>query len=262
MSKLNFDIAVEEVFEREGGFANLEGDRGGKTNLGITERVYLKYCKEKGIVAKRIEDITKDDARPIYKDWYWDAMKCDFLPAGIDYLAFDFCVHSGEGNATRVIQKMVGAVVDGAFGNNTLGKVLEYIADGSKRAYKKKNVEAFIKLYSKNRLEFIKKTYIYKRYPTGMENRVAHALEASLDILNKRYKKKLGDIKMFKALKGKRTFIASTLIILSPEITDVATSLLNVAHASDQTHDLVIRTLGLIVSFLRIDTNTPPGKKE
>ena len=207
--KRNFESAFLELMELEGGFANLEGDTGGKTKYGITEKTWLKYCAEFNIIPPpRIEDITRDDARKVYKEYYWRAVKCDFLPSGVDFAVFDFCVHSGEYNASRVVQQLVDADVDGIFGMQTLHAVCDWLADGKpNKAYRKERLEEFIEKFAKARRVFLRKTTIYKTYPQGMENRVDRAEEAANRILNKSHTKRSG--KMLDSLKGSKTIFAA-----------------------------------------------------
>ena len=40
MSKENFEKAMKFVFEMEGGYSNRKDDRGGKTNMGVTQKNY------------------------------------------------------------------------------------------------------------------------------------------------------------------------------------------------------------------------------
>ena len=69
--------------------------------------------------------LTPDDVAPIYKKNYWDRVKGDQLPSGVDWCAFDWAVNSGSGRPAKAIQRAVGATQDGAIGNQTLGLVAE-----------------------------------------------------------------------------------------------------------------------------------------
>ena len=41
-----------------------------------------------------MKELTVDDVAPIYKKNYWDKMKCDDLPSGLDLCVFDFGVNA------------------------------------------------------------------------------------------------------------------------------------------------------------------------
>ncbi len=135
----NFELALEKVLKYEGGFSNHKADRGGATNLGITLATLCDFDAQydygdlDGDGDVDIDDIrlldTPEEAAPIYKAYYWDKMKLDDFPAGVDFLMFDFGVNSGPKNATRILQRAInryaknGIEVDGALGPNTLQRV-------------------------------------------------------------------------------------------------------------------------------------------
>ena len=47
-------------------------------------------------------------AKGIYREKYWDAQRCDDLPAGVDYAVFDYGVHSGIGRSGKVLRRKLG----------------------------------------------------------------------------------------------------------------------------------------------------------
>ncbi len=111
-----FDQAVEFVLKDriEGGYVNDPRDPGGETNFGIAKRIHP------GV---NIRDLTRDQAIAIYKTEYWDASKCDDLPAKIAVAVFDCAVNQGVGIAATLIQKAVGATSDGIIGPKTLDAI-------------------------------------------------------------------------------------------------------------------------------------------
>jgi lysozyme family protein len=70
-----------------------------------------------------MQALTKDTVKPFYRQMYWDKVKGDDLPAGVDYVVFDFAVNAGVSRAAKFLQRSVGAVDDGVIGGGTLGKV-------------------------------------------------------------------------------------------------------------------------------------------
>lgn len=102
--KENFDYCLNEVLKSEGGYSNDAGDPGGPTNFGITIADYRRYINPSG-TATDVRNMHVEDAKNIYKTKYWDAMHCDNLPSGVDYVVFDYGVNSGVGRSTRVYQK-------------------------------------------------------------------------------------------------------------------------------------------------------------
>lgn len=73
-----------------------------------------------------ILNLTKEQAKAIYKKEYWDKVKGDDLPQGLRLAVWDYAVNSGVSRASRCLQKAVGASVDGVIGKGTLGKVLTF----------------------------------------------------------------------------------------------------------------------------------------
>jgi lysozyme family protein len=59
-----------------------------------------------------------DEAKAIYRAQYWNPLRCDALPAGLDYAVFDYGINSGIARAARVLRHIVdvapSAVVDSA----------------------------------------------------------------------------------------------------------------------------------------------------
>ena len=122
--KNNFDKCLHMLLEHEGGYVNNVHDKGGMTNLGVTKKVYDKWIDRES-TEQEMRDLTPDDVAPIYKKNYWDRVKGDSLPSGLDWACFDWAVNSGSGRPAKAVQRAVGATQDGAIGNQTLGLVAE-----------------------------------------------------------------------------------------------------------------------------------------
>ena len=123
----NFDECLKLILHHEGGYVNHPKDPGGETNMGVTKRVYEKWCMENDLQQKDMKDLEFDDVAPIYKKNYWDRVKADQLPAGLDLCVFDWAVNSGTGRAAKKLQGMIGTTVDGGIGPNTLKALNAYV---------------------------------------------------------------------------------------------------------------------------------------
>ena len=120
----NFDACLTEVLKHEGGYVNHPADPGGRTNLGVTQRVYEDWIGHK--VDERImRGLTRGHVEKLYKVKYWDVLKGDELPKGLDLCVFDFGVNAGTNRAARYLQRMVGTKEDGVLGPVTLAKLAE-----------------------------------------------------------------------------------------------------------------------------------------
>ena len=122
--KNNFDKCLHMLLEHEGGYVNNKHDKGGMTNLGVTKRVYEDWVDRK-VTEQEMRDLTPDDVAPIYKKNYWDRVKGDLLPSGLDWACFDWAVNSGSGRPAKAVQRAVGATPDGVIGKQTVGLIME-----------------------------------------------------------------------------------------------------------------------------------------
>ena len=133
--KENFEKSLGFILKYEGGFSNQEFDKGSATNMGITLKTLQNFDKQfdygdfdhDGDVD--IDDIrlldTPEEAAPIYKKYFWDAMKLDDYPSRIDFILFDFGVNSGPKNAVKLLQRALNKLqgyslmIDGIAGPKT-----------------------------------------------------------------------------------------------------------------------------------------------
>src|SRR6185437_8422105 len=101
MAASTYDEALRRLLAHEGGYTNHPSDPGGPTNFGITIYDYRKYVKPNATAAD-MRAMTVGEAKAIYRKRYWDAQRCDELPAGVDYSVFDYGVNSGIGRSGKV----------------------------------------------------------------------------------------------------------------------------------------------------------------
>jgi lysozyme family protein len=120
--KDNFEQCLALVLKHEGGFVNHPKDPGGMTNLGVTKKVWEEYVGHP-VDEAAMRALGPQDVSPLYKQNYWDKIKGDELPRGVDYACFDLAVNSGVGRAAKTLQKAVGANPDGVIGRATLDAV-------------------------------------------------------------------------------------------------------------------------------------------
>lgn len=122
MTTANFSRALEIILQEEGGFVNDPHDPGGATNLGVTLNTYQDWVGHPVSISE-MQALTAADVGPIYKARYWDAVKGDELPSGVDLITFDGAVNCGPGRASKWLQEAAGATPDGAIGPATLSAV-------------------------------------------------------------------------------------------------------------------------------------------
>ena len=168
--KSNYDKCLKTILHHEGGYVNHPKDPGGETNLGVTKRVY----KEHG-GTKDMKDLLVEDVAPIYKKGYWDKIKGDDLPGGLDLCVFDFGVNAGPGRAAKFLQQMIGTTVDGGIGPNTLAKVEKYIRE---------NGEAeSVEKYKSMRQKYYEQLSTFATFGKGWTRRVEETTKLALDLI-------------------------------------------------------------------------------
>jgi len=181
----NYDKCLETILHHEGGYVNHPKDPGGETNLGVTKRVYEEHGG-----TKDMKDLTVEDVAPIYKKGYWDKMKGDELPDGLDLCVFDFGVNAGPGRAAKYLQTMIGTVADGGIGPNTLKAVAEYV--------EKHGIEKSIENYQEARQSYYEKLSTFATFGRGWTRRVDETTELA---------KKLTSWELDKPFKAERDYL-------------------------------------------------------
>src|SRR5712691_4793819 len=110
MAASSYDEALSRLLVHEGGYSNHPSDPGGPTNWGITIHDARAYWK-KDATASDVRAMPLDVAKEIYRSKYWRAMRCDDLPAGVDYAVFDYGVNSGIGRAGKVLRRTLDLAI-------------------------------------------------------------------------------------------------------------------------------------------------------
>ena len=131
--KTSFEEIINKVLEHEGGYVHDPKDLGGETKYGITKRFYP---------AVNIKELTKEKAKQIYKDDYWDKNRIETLPQNLWHIFFDMCVNMGRRTAVKILQRAAnskgrGIDVDGGMGPATL-KAINDVEVERVRAYRVK----------------------------------------------------------------------------------------------------------------------------
>ena len=158
--KDNFDDALKAILHHEGGYVDHPKDPGGRTNLGCTQRVWEEWVGHP-VDEKAMRALTPELVAPLYKAKYWDKIKGDELPNGVDYIVFDAAINSGPGRAAKWLQTVVGAVPDGAIGAGTLAKVAAIPAAD------------IVEKYQQTRLQFLQSLQTWDTFGKGWGRRVA-----------------------------------------------------------------------------------------
>lgn len=106
MATESYNVALTRLLKDEGGYTDHPSDPGGPTNFGITLADARRYWKGNA-TADDVRALPQTVARNIYRERYWNALRCDELPAGVDYAVFDYGVNSGVGRAGKVLRRVL-----------------------------------------------------------------------------------------------------------------------------------------------------------
>lgn len=118
-----FIDVIAPLIDREGGYVNRSTDRGGPTNMGITQRVYSGWLASRGLAWRDVKNITRAEVIEIYRDLYWELARCDSMPELVRELHFDTAVNHGVYRAAKMMQQAAGVRVDGSMGPVTMDAV-------------------------------------------------------------------------------------------------------------------------------------------
>lgn len=154
-----FEKAYDPVRQWEGGWSNVEGDRGGETYAGIARNFWPGWPGWKTIDGAKQHTSFRSGARAfsrhldgipglrdMVEDWYrtewWDRMSLGTLPQTLADELFEQAVNLGRGGAVRSLQRLCNALnydksgkralfpdlaEDGALGNKTLSAMADIL---------------------------------------------------------------------------------------------------------------------------------------
>lgn len=159
MAKENLPACLAVTLEHEGGWSDHPKDPGGATMKGITLTTYRRF--KPNATKTDLRNITDDEVRSIYRVDYWNKVRGEDLPAGIDLVTFDYGVNSGPSRAVKDLQRQVGAKVDGVAGSETVSKA--NAAEG----------KAVIQGVSARRMSFLQGLTTWATFKRGWSKRVA-----------------------------------------------------------------------------------------
>ena len=199
-----FEEIVSKTIKHEGGYVDHPNDRGGKTKYGITETVARNYGYE-----GRMQDLSKETAKEIYRQEFWDKVKADEFDEEIAYVLFDTAVNMGAGRAVMLLQETYNRVtpdnnisVDGIVGPETIGAVnqadrehilLGYIAGRTQRYFdivdNNDSQKVFIRGWLSRMITIVHQIYSHN---SKKEVEVGYTIDEVLNALKEVLEPKLG----------------------------------------------------------------------
>lgn len=119
---MRFEDCLARILKHEGGYVNDPLDSGGRTNLGVTQRVWEEFVGHP-VTEADMKALTPQKVGSMYKLKYWNPSYCEVLPKGLDYVVFDFAVNAGTGRSVKTLQQAIGCVADGVIGPKTMAAI-------------------------------------------------------------------------------------------------------------------------------------------
>ena len=166
----NFPQCFALVLKNEGGYVDNPKDPGGATNLGCTKATWESWVGHP-VTKDDIRALTPSDVMPLYKAKYWDTIKGDDLPEGVDYAVFDFAINSGPSRAAKALQSVLSTNPDGQIGPATL------------RALEAANPREVATAVCEARIAFLQSLSTYGTFGKGWSRRVSEVETVSFNMV-------------------------------------------------------------------------------
>ncbi len=126
-NEFGFLRALPHILIHEGGKVDHPKDPGGRTNMGITQRVYNAWRSRSNLPIRDVYEIDRREVEAIYRFQYWEVVMGNSLPEGVGYVVFDGAVNSGPKQSVKWLQRALGSLyagrVDGVMGALTVAAV-------------------------------------------------------------------------------------------------------------------------------------------
>jgi lysozyme family protein len=158
-SPSRFEQSAAHVLKHEGGFVQHSRDPGGATKFGIT-RETLSRVKNRPASIDDVRRLSRKEAMAIYRRLYWDVVRADELPPGLDLAVFDLAVNSGPARAAKMLQAALGVEADGIVGPVTLA------------AARAADAAQTVRRFTKARLGFLGRLAAWSVFGLGWRRRV------------------------------------------------------------------------------------------
>jgi len=166
-----FHQALARVLLHEGGRVDHPKDPGGRTNKGITQRVYSSWRQKSSLPVRDVFEIDDIEVEAIYRFQYWQPIHGDLLPAGVDYVVMDGAVNSGPKQSGKWLQRALGqlydSTIDGDIGNVTLAAVTAH-----------PDHDQLVADICERRMIFLQALKTWKTFRKGWTRRVEDVLKA------------------------------------------------------------------------------------
>lgn len=178
----NWPRVLANVLISEGGNDDDPRDPGGRTSRGIIQREWNAWRQTHPGLPADVWKAPQSQVEAIYRAKYWDVMRGDELPAGVDYSVADYSINSGIGRGGKVLRCAVQIdmpIVDCVRVSRTW-EITPDILDAVKRL----DAKTLIRTINDERIGFLRRLPTYKHFGGGWSRRVASVRSISLSMAN------------------------------------------------------------------------------
>ena len=155
------NVILPITLVHEGGKVDHPKDPGGRTNKGITQRTYDGWRRRQDQPLRSVYKITKAEVTSIYYVEYWNKVRGELLPDGVDLAAFDGAVNSGPSRGVKWLQGARGVARDGKVGPKTI------------KAAKEGNAASVVVSMCSLRMSFLERLRHWETFKRGWTRRVS-----------------------------------------------------------------------------------------
>lgn len=160
----------------EGGRVDNPKDPGGRTNRGVTQRVYNAWRRRKNMPVQDVWLISEDERHAIYMENFWTPCFGDHLPPGVDLMVYDMAVHSGVSRSIKTLQAALNARMKATGANRAPLTIDGTIADATFDALEADlDHDSLVAEFARRRQGFLQGLSTYADFGNGWSKRVAAA---------------------------------------------------------------------------------------
>lgn len=120
---LAFDFTMtQEVPDPAHPLEDNPADPGGLTKWGVASKFWPPHRLERVVGKRDLREITREDAKTIFRVSYWEPTKCGLFPWPVNLALSDFAYNCGVPIASKSLQRAAGLTgddVDGKIGPMT-----------------------------------------------------------------------------------------------------------------------------------------------
>ena len=101
----DFRKSLAFTLQWEGGYVDHPLDPGGPTNYGITQAVYDRWRKARGLPPRPVRQIERSEVETIYLQLYWLSAGCNQQEWPVNCVLFDSAVNCGVARAKKWLEQ-------------------------------------------------------------------------------------------------------------------------------------------------------------